>query len=293
MTHYYFLHILQAEIDHALKHNQKIKITEQENEAAWEAANNIEDQGEAVPAAPLAMETEAEAEPELLPDNFYHEQLRRLSAKSPLSTTKFVPPTGSRSAKGSKSGSKTGSRTGSRDSSRDGRSPSRSRTASPVSPQRPGALQKVVSGNTLSGPISPSPGQGKLQKDVEGEGDDKLDDFQRNDSTYVQHQHQHQQHKQQQRSTHDPFPPLQQSSSLPLLHHSQSQVNLLPSSKMAQSQQSQAQWQSQRIPKQEVMPAGTARLRDKLRSKQQKHNQEELKNFLKHKYEYLLLFMRC
>lgn len=219
---------------------------------------------------------DTDEERELPPDNFYHEQLRRLSAKSPLSTTKFVPPVGPKSGKGSKTGSKTGSRAGSRDSSRE-RSPTRSRAASPGSPTQ-GVVNMIMSQRVTSSPFGVS---GKAGAGGGAQGDEadqqeaeeeELDDFQRNDNPRSVPQA-----RQQGTGATDSFP-MQQSSSLPTLHHSESQINLLPNQPLTQSQT-----QSRRIPKQEVQPAGTVRLKEKLRSKQQRHNQEELQTFLKHK----------
>lgn len=278
----------QAEIEHALKHNQKIKKTEEEYEAAWEAANLIDNQANGVTGAgPQAAEADTE-QAELPPDNYYHEQLRRLSAKSPLSTTKFVPPAGNRSAKGSKGGSRAGSRGGSRDSSRDRGSPSRSRAASPGSPSplRPGALSGVLrNAEGLSG-------KGEIEGGGEeglGDGEEELDEFQRSEPLgFLPVQSQAAAGPAAVSSSSAfAFPSssrqLQPSSSLPMIRQQPQQQQQQQSLKMVSTQQSTKSTQ-QRIPKQETVPTETARWREKRKIKQQRRDQEELNNFLKHKY---------
>lgn len=122
---------IQAEIEHALKYNQKLKTDNANEEKLWLENPNMEDpltltDGAQTSGNGPTMFGPVEEDP-LPPDNFYHEQLRRQMQSSPLSTVNFVPTPNART-RGSRSGSKLG---GSRGSSR-----SSQRSASPKSPHR-------------------------------------------------------------------------------------------------------------------------------------------------------------
>ena len=140
-----------------------MKLTEDQNDALlWDEQKALHDATNFLYDSSQQLQQK-----ELPPDNYYHEQLRRVSEQQPLSTSVFVPPANGKSSRGrsSRGSSRAGSRPTSRNSSRgSSRSVSPTRTSTPGSPTRMSNKEKPFLPSSMSMKMEPD----HTEKGVQG-----------------------------------------------------------------------------------------------------------------------------